>query len=429
MTFRVLVVDDEPHVVESIIDLLSQTNEFDLDLYRAYSAPQALSILEAGRIDLVISDIEMPEISGLELIRRIHEKWPCCYVAFLTAYARFQYAYEAIALHSAGYILKTEDDETIVAKIMDILCEINRSRIMKVLPFSTQIDSDTSEQGQFLHEKDPVQLSQRLQAMQFPASHTAFCLIVCQSDQDLLPEQMTTIHRIIKHYLHDNVGHMAFEIIDKRYMVELLEIPSSHAPEYFSCMVDVLELAQATCYSVLNVHLSSIIHPFDLSTVLPFQALELTRKQIPRLQDALSPLFCDMAQQNTGLSENTDKNLQQVTVEWLQQYIRQNLSGDISMMKLSALTGYNAQYLSGIFHQHAHQTVTRFIAQERLMLVKKLLTLPNSSYLEVMKAAGFTSRSYFNRFIKRETDMTPQQLRSKLLTDIIHEPPSSDKSQ
>ena len=63
------------------------------------------------------------------------------------------------------------------------------------------------------------------------------------------------------------------------------------------------------------------------------------------------------------------------------------------------------------------------------MLVKKLLTLPNSSYLEVMKAAGFTSRSYFNRFIKRETDMTPQQLRSKLLTDIIHEPPSSDKSQ
>ena len=92
---RLLIIDDEPYIVNSIYELFLENKQMELDIYKAYSGMEALELLKKAKIDIVLSDIKMPGMDGLELLKEIHSFWPFCKVIFLTAYDRFDYIHEA----------------------------------------------------------------------------------------------------------------------------------------------------------------------------------------------------------------------------------------------------------------------------------------------------------------------------------------------
>ena len=112
MTFQILLVDDEPHVVDAIHSILEQNAEVELEIRSAYRGQQALKLCEQFPINLLITDIRMPDMSGLELARKAKQINPDCEVILLTAHSDFDYAYEGLRLHAADYILKTEESST-----------------------------------------------------------------------------------------------------------------------------------------------------------------------------------------------------------------------------------------------------------------------------------------------------------------------------
>ena len=119
---RLLIVDDEPHIVDWLHDLMR--SEFpDMDVRKAYSGIQAREMLEKEKIELLISDIRMPKMTGLELMRLVREKWPSCRILFLTGYGEFDYVYTAIQQKGVRYLLKTEDDEVIVRAVREMARE------------------------------------------------------------------------------------------------------------------------------------------------------------------------------------------------------------------------------------------------------------------------------------------------------------------
>ncbi|MBB6730180.1 response regulator transcription factor [Cohnella zeiphila] len=127
---RLLIVDDEPYTVDGLYEMLDDRAELDLDLYRAYSPEEAMDWLMRTRMDIVLSDIRMPGMSGLELQRRIAEHWPRCKIVFLTGIRDLQMAQQAMRTGSIDYILKTEGDEAIlrgIRKAMDELSLESRS--------------------------------------------------------------------------------------------------------------------------------------------------------------------------------------------------------------------------------------------------------------------------------------------------------------
>lgn len=115
--YRVLIVDDEPYVVDWLSALLEAQTEPELDVCRAYSGADALNWLNRAKIDIVITDICMPDVSGISLAEKVRQNWPQCKVILLTAHAEFSYAYEAIKNNVTGYILKTEDDDRILEEV------------------------------------------------------------------------------------------------------------------------------------------------------------------------------------------------------------------------------------------------------------------------------------------------------------------------
>ena len=129
--YSVLIVDDEKMIRDDVYGLLSMEESMELDLTTAASGVEAQAILEKRKIDIVIMDINMPQMSGLELYDIVRERWPFCKVIFLTGYSDFDYVYK-VHKH-AKYVLKAEEDEKILEALRESVEEIENSLLLERL--------------------------------------------------------------------------------------------------------------------------------------------------------------------------------------------------------------------------------------------------------------------------------------------------------
>lgn len=95
-------------------------------VHEALSGAVALEIMENHDIDIVITDIRMPEMSGIALISAIHERWPHVQTVLLSGYADFEYAKQAMALESFDYLLKPVSDEDLIETVQRLVDRIKQ---------------------------------------------------------------------------------------------------------------------------------------------------------------------------------------------------------------------------------------------------------------------------------------------------------------
>jgi len=103
MKQRILAVDDQSYVAEMVALWLTESG-YDCDV--AVSARQALAMLGQDKYDLMISDVTMPDMSGIELLRQVKEKFPDLAVLMATGVDDRKTAIQAIQLGAYGYIIK-----------------------------------------------------------------------------------------------------------------------------------------------------------------------------------------------------------------------------------------------------------------------------------------------------------------------------------
>jgi len=123
--YRMIVVDDLPIIVDRLVRLIGEQEQLELEIYKAYSAYEAIDILKKIKIDIVLTDIKMPGMEGIELLREIRQYWPKCKVIFLTSYEEFHYAKSAISGGGFDFILKFENDDVILNAISKAVSALN----------------------------------------------------------------------------------------------------------------------------------------------------------------------------------------------------------------------------------------------------------------------------------------------------------------
>lgn len=123
---ELLIVDDEVHVVERLAALIPW-HEIGIEtVHKAFSAYEALELLEEASVDVMITDIQMPGMNGLELVRQVKTKWRTAGCILLSGHAEFGYAQEAIQQGIAEYMLKPVKDEDLMAAVQNVLNEQKR---------------------------------------------------------------------------------------------------------------------------------------------------------------------------------------------------------------------------------------------------------------------------------------------------------------
>lgn len=114
---KVMVIDDEPVHVRGIMKYVNWSKLGVDQVVGAYSVKEALRKFREEVFELVITDINMPEINGLELIQRIYLRGKRPDIIIVSGYNEFAYAQEAIRLGVSAYILKPVKPEEIEENI------------------------------------------------------------------------------------------------------------------------------------------------------------------------------------------------------------------------------------------------------------------------------------------------------------------------
>ncbi len=117
-TAKIMVVDDEMKICQNVEKILSKSN---YEVVHAQSAKEALEKMAKDSFSLLISDIVMPEMNGLELLKLAKDQWPLTKVMMMTAYASTDTAVKAIRLGALDYVPKPFTPDELRSKVERVL--------------------------------------------------------------------------------------------------------------------------------------------------------------------------------------------------------------------------------------------------------------------------------------------------------------------
>jgi DNA-binding NtrC family response regulator len=111
---KILLVDDEARFVETLSKRLADRG---FDVEGAFSGPEALELLRVRSFDVVLLDVWMPGMDGLEVLKEIRRLHPSVRVVLVSGNASITAAVEGIRLEATDYLLKPVDIDDVLAKV------------------------------------------------------------------------------------------------------------------------------------------------------------------------------------------------------------------------------------------------------------------------------------------------------------------------
>jgi len=273
--YRMTIVDDEPFIVDSLKELIEEESGLDIEVHKAYSGVEAMKLIDVLKMDIVLTDIRMPELDGLELQKKVLARWPRCKIIFLTGHEHFEYVQNAIRSGGFDYILKTEADDRIIAalsKALGVLREefeyrevLERAQrkyrdalpLMRHKFFGDLLEGETyrketflqrcGELGILLEPDKPVWLiTGRVDA--WTPDHTPY-------DKSLL---MYGVQNVAEEYFSPQADFYAYE--DRAYFYWMLAFhEQSETKQARAVIQGLLESVQHTCGKLLPLTLSFAI--------------------------------------------------------------------------------------------------------------------------------------------------------------------------
>jgi two-component system response regulator YesN len=145
---KLLIVDDEWLIADSL-STMEEWDERNIEVVAiAHNGYDAIRYLKTEPIELVLSDIRMPDMNGLQLLQYIYEEMPGTQVVLISGYEDFIYAKEALRYGAKGYILKPIDTD----ELFDTIDRLLESRHLKA-GSTDRSDVEPSEVSLTYHEE------------------------------------------------------------------------------------------------------------------------------------------------------------------------------------------------------------------------------------------------------------------------------------
>jgi len=126
--YKLLVVDDERIIREGILSFGWENLGFDA-VHAAANGEEAINYINKENVDVILTDIKMPVIDGLELCTYVSNYHPSCKIIILTGYKDFEYAKRAISTGVFEYILKPVDMDEINRVFSSLKIELDKQKI------------------------------------------------------------------------------------------------------------------------------------------------------------------------------------------------------------------------------------------------------------------------------------------------------------
>jgi two-component system, response regulator YesN len=121
---KILIVDDEPLILKGLVKIVEEVAPAGSDICSAFNSPEALENMKRFMPDVAITDINMPEMNGFELIQEARREGLCDRFIILTGYDDFEYVRQALRSGVVDYLLKPLDRDEIAVLLSRVLEEL-----------------------------------------------------------------------------------------------------------------------------------------------------------------------------------------------------------------------------------------------------------------------------------------------------------------
>ncbi len=450
--YKVLIVDDEPWVVKSLQMAIDWTALGFEVIGSASHGKEALARIEELVPNLVITDIRMPVMSGLELMEHALERWPQLQFVIISGHAEFEYARKAIDYGAAGYCLKPADPQE-MAKVLKKV----KSRIEMQQPREPDIQLLVDE------TRSPEEIISLLSKMglcwddggmkvvcgplpdRIALNKMADLFLVNKSEPPLpypqTGEQSWGISADVESPLRLNEAILEAQIAQKQYFMtgkpgvysyvtclrarartalhpRILVVAAAAAEknikgiqyELDGILVELLSngynIKHANyCYirlsDVLDMHQSDE-QDYELESYRELlQSFADVREMIGFFQDQFSKQW-DLPPAPSSANS---------IIRDILAYINENYAEEVSLANLAKQFHLNPSYLCRVFKRECGKTLSGYLVELRLNKACQMLRNTRLLVNRIAEQCGYGDYFYFERLFKRTYGITPTQYR------------------
>ncbi|MBB6671547.1 response regulator transcription factor [Cohnella nanjingensis] len=350
---KAVIIDDEFWTRDSI-RRLGDWARFGID--RVEEAEEGLSglrIIEEIRPEIVITDMKMRGMDGVELLRRLAEDYPFIRKIVISGFDDFAYTKQAILSRVDEYILKPIHPD-----------ELNRA-----------LEKTVRELGiaRGLHAAQPL-------------------------SKEILEEVTACKAELSRHFQE-----LQIEEVEARFgaLAQVLASREPHEPGLSHSLYKQFMTLLGEQASKAGIELSPVIRGQAESFFVTDRTPDA--EWIGALSAAYAAVMADLIQQR--------KNKNRLSIGDIRDYIDRAFAEPITLESIAARFFVSKEHLSRTFKQETGSTVMDYIIARRMAKAKELLTQGAASIKSAAEAVGYADPTYFHRIFKKVMGMTPAQAR------------------
>ncbi len=411
--YRILLVDDEPIILSGLQSMLRWEEYGCTVVGTARNGSQAMELIRRQTPDIVICDINMPVLTGLELLTQCSGEFPALVFIMLTNYEDFGMARESLRNRAVDYLLKIDlDDEKLAHSLQLAIQEHEKRRKLYAAPASAGPEAPSDDplpsQVRLLLSPSSGEGAQRAAAFlagRGMASHCAAALLVLDPARipnigGFSPEEKARLFQFHQQLAQD----MAQKLFSGVGYLMLPPAPGGGAIPFFFWGLDSTEPLRrfhdrltAALGDISQMQLSllttEIVSGGDLAD-LRFQLATLRGEY-----DICPQPFL----QYTPSMGKIDY------VEAARHYVESHILERISVQDAAAAIGITPNYLSALFKRQLGRNFVDYVNAIKVEYACTLLKSGKHLVYEISHTLGYDNAYYFTKVFKRYTGVTPSE--------------------
>lgn len=446
--YRLLIADDEALEREGIEWIVTRMLPDTFEIIHAENGRTAIQKAEQYHPHIVMMDVRMPGIQGIEALREIKTRNPRVKMILVTAYETFEYAKEALSLGVKEYLVKPAKREQIVALLQRLIVEIEeeqnkraeelelRDKLFQLLPLAeTEIALDLmSEQIKEMEVKQVADLlglsldkgCSMVLAVPESTEKKQLYMVIKTFIQDTIKDRCDYVMSSLVHH-HLVIFFLGSLDCDDRMIREEAVHTGAKLQEE---LLSQRNIAVSIGIGSVQVGIEGIRRSYyeavfastydnKWGSIHQFEDLHAAEGHDPNKRvEALSPNDASMKNAYVQLAiQQIREEREQRTSNMLDKaitYIVERYQDDVSLEDVAEHVHLNPYYFSKVFKQQTGETFIDYVTRLRLEKAKVLMENLELSLKEVCYQVGYNDPNYFSRVFKKVTGMTPTEYRAQL---------------
>lgn len=420
--FKVLIVDDEP-IEREAIRLIIQNGFDDIDIIgEAQNGFEALDVFRRESPDIVILDINMPGMDGLETIQQINMMGKTSHFIIVTSYSRFEYAQRAIRLGVEDFLIKPTTIVSISSTLQAVKEKIKQAEVDSIATKKLERRIEAVEPIiehdilKMLIEKGHHRSFQEMFRLMELNPGKAFVALINVDDNE--EDIRVRIQQKLK-----ETGLLVFAGAYDNEKALFLIMSEGERPiqreETIKFIGMIIEAFGAASYRICAGPVVDDLEQLDDSFHFAercFQVSVETGKKICTEEDLVRETERLSFNSMVLISNSRELKMNDLIREALN-YICRNFTRSIDLQDLSSHLQASPSHISKTIRKHLGKTFSELLTELRVEEAQKLLKESSLSVKEITFEVGYNSQHYFSRIFKRYCHISPSEYRELINSD------------